>query len=822
MKTFLQDVSYAVRSFSQTPAFALAVIASLAIGIGVNTALFSVTQAVLLRPLPYADADRLAILWNRSPGLNIAEDWFSTAQYFDVKNSSKSFEDVGIVYGVSQNLTGDGNPERVSVRNVSSNLLPLLGAKPALGRLFTVEEDANPPAHTAILMHGMWKRRYGSDPGVLGKKLILNGNPYEIVGVLPEDFTFSREVIATLYGDEEAEILLPFPLAAAAASNRGNEDYNIVAKLRPGISTRQAQAEMDALTARLRRDFPEVYPPNGGLTFSVVPLHEQVVGQTRRPLLILLGAVGFVLLICCANVASLLLARAVNRQKEIAVRQALGADRKRVLQQLLSESVTLAVAGGVAGVVLAYASLQGLYLLGPRSVPRLEEIGINGTVLLFTLALAVISGLLFGLAPALRLARIDLHTTLNEAGRGSSGSGAAWSRSGWMRKLLVAAQMALSVMLLIGAGLLIRSFILLKNVNPGFNSQGVLTAGVTMTGQKYSTPEAILETYRRIWEEFGKIPGVTAAGGNSFLPMNNAFAWGPVTIEGRAPLPGEQFINADMRIVGGRYFEAMQIPLKSGRLFNEFDMRQNPRVVLVDEYLAAQMWPGQDPLGKRLKFGGLTSESPWMSVVGVVGRVKQYSLESDDRIALYIPQTQAPRREMYFTLRSQQDPDTLATALRAAIRQIDPDLPVYSVRTMDSRVEESLARRRFSTVLLGLFAAVAMVLAALGVYGMLAYQVSQGTREIGIRMALGASQTGILRLILGQGARVALAGIALGMAGALALSRLLQSMVFGIHAADPATFTVIPVLLGGLAVLASIAPALRASRIDPAISLRWE
>ncbi len=822
MKTFWQDFRYAVRCFGQTPGFTLAVIASLAIGIGANTALFSVARAVLLQPLPYAEAGRLAILWNRSPGLNIAEDWFSTAQYFDVKNTSKSFEDVAIAFGISENLTGEGIPERVSVRRVSSNLLPMLGAKPQLGRLFTAEEDANPPARTAILMHGLWERRYGSDPQIVGKKLILNGATYEIVGVLSREFSFSKEVVATLYGDEHAEILLPFPMVAAAITNRGNEDYNILAKLKPGVTPREAQAEMDALTARLRRDFPEVYPPNGGLTFSVVPLLEEVVGETRRPLLILLGAVGFVLLICCANVANLLLARAVARQKEIAVRQALGAGRARVLRQLFSESITLAVCGGALGVALAFASLQGLHLLGPASVPRLQEISINGGVLLFTFALAIFSGMLFGLAPALRLARLDLHTTLQEAGRGSSGAGAAWGRGGLLRKLLVVSQLALSVMLLIGAGLLIRSFLFLQNVNPGFNPAGVLTAGVAMTGPKYSSPEAVLETYRRIWEELDKIPGVTAAGGNSFLPMNNAFAWGPITIEGRAPLPGERFINADMRMIGGRYFEAMQIPLLSGRRFNEFDTRQTPRVAIVDEYMASQMWPGQDPIGKRLKSGGINSESPWITVVGVAGRIKQYSLESDDRVAFYMPHTQAPRREMYFTIRSTQDPATVTAAMRKAIQQIDPDLPVYSVRTMADRVEESLARRRFSMVLLGLFAGVALVLAALGVYGMLAYQVSQGTREIGIRMALGATPAAILRLILGQGAGIAVVGIALGIAGATALSRLLQSMIIGIPSTDILTFVVIPLVLAAVALLASIAPARRAARVDPIISLRWE
>jgi len=822
MKQILHDARYALRSFAKTPGFTVAVLASLAIGIGGNSALFSVTQALLLRPLPFADADRLTILWNRSPGLNIAKDWFSTAQYFDVKTSSKSFEDVAIAFGMSENLTGDGNPERVSVRRVSSNLLTMLGARPALGRLFTAEEDANPPARTALLTHGMWERRYGRDPKVLGQKLILNSATYEVVGVLSPDFSFSKEVVATLYGDEETDIVLPLPVAAAAITNRGNEDYNIVAKLRHGVTARAAQAEMDTLTARLRRDFPDAYPPNGGLTFSVVPLLEEVVGDTRRPLLILLGAVGFVLLICCANVANLLLSRAVVRQKEMAVRQALGAGRRRILQQLLTESVLLAVGGGVLGLLLAVLSVQALHLLGPKSVPRLQEIGVDGWAMLFTFTLAVFSGVLFGLAPALRLTQLDLHVTLKEGGRGASGMGAAWGRGNNLRKLLVVSQMALSVMLLIGAGLLIRSFAHLQNVDPGFNPRGVLTLGLTMTGQKYSSAEPVLETYRRIWEELEKIPGVTAAGGNSYLPMNNAFAWGPITIEGRAPIPGEQFINADMRMVGGNYFVAMQIPLRSGRLFNEFDTRANPRVAIVDEYMAQQMWPGQDPLGKRLKSGGLNSTSPWITVVGVAGRIKQYALDSSDRIAFYMPHTQAPRREMFLTLRSQQDPATLTAAVRQVMQKLDPDLPVYSVRTMQDRVDESLARRRFSMVLLGLFAAVALVLATLGIYGMLVYQVNQGTREIGIRLALGATRSMILRLVVGQGMAVALAGLGIGIAGALLLSRFLQTLLFGVAATDPLTFISIPLLLGVVALAASYFPARRGAQVDPMVSLRWE
>lgn len=821
MRKLQQDVAYAIRSFMQTPVFTLAVLASLAIGIGANTALFSVTSALLLRPLPYADAERLVILWNRSPGLNITEDWFSTAQFFDVKNSNRSFEQVAIAFGISENLTGDGNPERVSVRRVSSNLLPMLGARPVLGRLFTAEEDASPPAKTAVLSHGMWERRFGRDPKVLGKALILNGATYEVVGVLSNNFTLPKEVLPTLYGDEQTEIVLPFPMREAAATVRSGEDYNILAKLKPGISIAQAQAEMDALTARLRRDFPEAYPPNGGLTFGVVALIDQVVGNTRRPLLILLGAVACVLLISCANVANLLLSRAVVRQKEIAVRQALGADRNRILQQLITESVLLAVCGGAAGVLLAIVGVEGLHLLGPKSVPRLQEIGVDGTALAFTLGLAVFSGVLFGLAPALRLARVDVHTTLKEGGRGASGTSALWGRGNNLRKLLVVSQVALSVMLLIGAGLLVRSFAQLQNAPAGFNANNVLTMGLTMTGKKYQDRAAVQETYKRLWEALPQLPGVTAAGGQSFLPFSESFAWGPITIEGRTPLPGEKFINADMRHAAGEYFRAMQIPLRRGRLFNEHDTEQAPRVAVVDEFMAEQMWPGQDALGKRFKFAGSDS-APWITVVGIVGRIKHEGLEAFSRICLYLPHQQFPRREMFLVVRSERDPAALTSTIKQEIQKLDPDLPVYSVQTMGQRMEQSLGRRRFLMVLLALFAAVAMILATLGLYGMMAYQVSQGTREIGIRMALGATRPLILKLVVGQGMMLALAGVGLGVAGALALAGLMQSLLFGVAASDPLIFGLVASLLALIALLASYFPARRAAQVDPIVSLRWE
>jgi predicted permease len=810
---------HAFRTFASTPGVTAAAVLSLAIGIGANTALFSVANALLFRPLPYADADRLVILWNRSPGLNIAEDWFSTAQFCDIKTGHRGFEDLAIAIGANYNLTGSGDPERVGVIRVSSNLLPMLGARAAYGRLFTADEDSGQPA-TAVLSYGTWTRRYANDPAVVGRPVTLNGQGYQIIGVLPESFALPREVLPTLGVAEDGEIFLPLPLAANAATIRTREDYNILGKLARGVTVAQAQSEMDAITARLRRDFPDNYPPNGGLTFSIVPLLEQVVGSVRRPVLMLLGAVGFVLLIACANVANLLLSRAVARRREMAVRAALGASRARIIGQLLTESLMLALGGGLLGIVLAGAGVAWVHFVQPADVPRLYAIGIDGRVLLFTAVVSIVSGLLFGLAPALGTGRIDLHATLKDAGRGSAGAGAVWGRGQLMRRLLVIAELALAVMLLVGAGLLVRSFAHLQTVAPGFNAGGVLTLELTMSGQKYANGGLVLEMYQRLWERLDALPGVTSSGGVTSLPLSQYFAWGPITVEGRAPAPGEAFLNADERVAAGRYFETMQIPLVRGRLFTDEDRAPGQRVIIVDEFLAREIWPGQDPIGKRVRLGDAKSEAPWQTVVGVVGRVKQYSLETDGRIALYMPHRQAPSRALYVVVRTNRDPAALSSSVSQAIHELDPDLPLYHLTSMSERVKGSLARQRFLMLLLSVFAGVAMVLAAIGIYSVMAYLVSQGTREIGIRIALGATPRGILGLVLRQGATVVAAGLGAGLLGAAALAGLVRSLLFEVRGTDPITFLAVAGSLGAVALLATYIPAQRAARIDPIHSLR--
>jgi predicted permease len=823
VRAFVTDFRHAFRSFGHAPGFAVAAVLSLAIGVGVNTSIYSVASALLLRPLPYADAEQLVILWNRSPGLGITEDWFSTAQYFDIKNAATTFEHVAIAIGGNYNLTADGGePERIGTVRVSSNLLSMLGVQPTLGRLITADEDLAGAPGVALLNYTTWVRRYGSDAAVVGRRIELNGQPYVIVGVLPPAFSLPREVLPTLGGAEDAEIVVSLPLSAEAATIRTAEDYNILAKLRPGVTAAQAQAELDALTARLRRDHPEVYPPNGGLTFGVVPLQEQVVGDVRWPLIVLMGAVVCVLLIACANVANLSLSRAVARQKEIAVRAALGASRRRIVRQLLVESVLLALAGGALALALAAMSVSWIRRLGASSVPRIGEIAISGDVLLFTLAIATASGVLFGLVPAWRLARVDPQTHLKDAGRGSATGDSLWAGGSNLRRLLVVSELALSVVLLIAAGLLIRSFARLQDVPPGFNPAQVLTLELTMTGRKYNDATAVLQAYRQLWERLSAIPGVRSVGGVTSLPLSQMFAWGPITVEGRTPPAGEEFINADMRMVVGDYFRAMEIPLVQGRLFSEHDTRDAPRVTIVDERMANELWPGQDPLGKRVRTGGLTSTTPWITVVGVAGRVKQYTLDSDSRIAMYLPHTQYPTRAMNLVLKSETAPEQLTASVRQMLAAFDSDLPMYNVRTMSDRVGESLARRRFAMQLLALFAAVALTLATIGIYGVMSYLVSQGTRELGIRLALGATPAAILWLIGRQTALLAAAGVACGLAGALVVTGFMQSLLFEVAPRDPATFAAIAAFLGVVALGAGLVPAGRAARIDPLVSLRSE
>jgi len=821
---FGRDLARALARLLRSPGFSAAVVLSLALGIGANAAVFSVASALLLKPLPYADAERLVILWNRSPGLGIEEDWFSTAQYFDIRAAHRGFEELAIAIGANANLTGHGAPERVGTIRASANLLPMLGARAAHGRLLGAQDDVPGGPARAVLGHAAFLRRFGGDPAAIGRTLVLNGEPHEIIGVLEPGFDVPRDVMPTLGGALHADVVVPLRLAADAASVRNREDYNIVGKLRAGVSAAQARAEMAGITARLRREHPAFYPPNGGLTFDVVPLHEQVVGDVRRALLVLSAAVALVLLVAGVNVANLMLARAAAARKETAVRAALGASRGRLVRERLAESLWLALGGGALGLVFCAAGVRGLVRLGSASVPRIDEIAVSPEVMLFTLALALVSGLLFGLVPAWRAARPDLQGTLSEERRGSSAAGGLFSRRDGLRRVLVAGEIATSLVLLVGAGLLVRSFVAVQRVSPGFDPRGVLTFELTLTGPRYAEPAAVLETYRQLWHRLAAIPGVDAAGAVSALPLSQMMAWGPITVEGRTPAPGEAFVNTDIRVVAGGYFQAMRIPLRAGRLFDEHDTREAPRVIVVDDAFAEQLWPGADPLGKRVRAGGFDatpSSTPWLTVVGVVSRIKQDRLDAGSRIALYHPHTQYPARSLNVAVRSAGG-GNVAAAVRAEVAALDPELPLHGLRTMDDRVTASLARRRFSTLLLAAFALLALALGVIGTYGVMAYEVGQATRELGIRLALGATPRRLVGLVLREGLTLSLAGVAVGVAVALLLTRAMRSLLFGVPAFDPATFAAVAAVLLCAALAACYLPARRAAAVDPVRSLRGE
>jgi predicted permease len=805
--------------FRNARGIAAGAIVSLAIGIGANTAVFSVFNALLLRPLPYAHPERLTILWNRSPGLNIEEDWFSTAQYFDIKEGHGGFETVALAIGAAFNLTGGGDPERVGVMRVSANLLPMLGAVPLHGQLLAEDDDQPGRPQTAVLSHGFFARRFGADPGVVGSAIELNGVITRIVGVLPRGFRLPREVLPTLGVIDEGEIFLPLPLAPDAASIRTREDYNILARLKPGVELAAAQAEMDALTARLRKDFPEAYPPHGGLTFSIVPLQEEVVGDVRRLLLVLTGAVALVLLIACANVSNLLLSHAMARRRELAIRSALGATRGRIVRQLLGESLALAATGAALGTLLAWAGVNWLQAMQPQNVPRLAEIQIDGRVLLFAVLVTAVAGLLASLAPALSLGRVDLQQTLGGVTRGGSAAGALWGRGGTLRRTLVVTQLVLAVVLLVGAGLLIRTSAHLISVPTGFDSRGVTTFELTLTGARYPNGPAVLQGYQSIWESLGRVPGVTELGGISALPLSGHFSWGPITVDGRVPPPGENFINVDQRMVGARYFEAMRIPLVSGRYFGSNDIAGAPLVVIVDERMARDLWPGEDAIGKRIRPGDLKSTSPWRTVIGVVPSVAQYQLGQEGRMAMYVPHTQAPTRALYVTVRSDLPADAMMPCIRRAVADVDPKIPVHRLRPMTALVDASLAQHRFAMRGLSIFALVALILAAIGTYGVLAYLVAQGRREIGIRLALGATPRQVQQLVVGHALRVGGTGLILGAAAAAVLARGAGHLVHGVSTFDVATYSVVTAVFGVVIFAAGFIPARRAARVDPRIVL---
>jgi predicted permease len=820
MHTFLQDFRYSLRTLRRSAGLTFVIVASLAIGIGANTAIFSVVNALLLKPLPYPDPDRLAILWLRSPGINIPQDWPSPGQYIDIQTENRSFEEMSISQGRSGTLVGLDQPERVEALRTSSSLFHLLGARPLYGRLLLPEDDQPGKPAVVILSHAFWKRLFNSDPNVVGRSIALNGiipgtgsdkNLFTVAGVLRPDFLLNDEIMPTVASIRQMDLFLPLPFGADAVNRRGDENYNLMARLKPGVTMEQAQADISVIAGHVR----EKDQRDKTFTISVVPLRDQVVGDVRRAMLVLLGAVALVLLIACANVANLLLTRASGRQKEVAIRTALGAGWRRLVRQLLTESVLLGLMGGAVGLLIARLSLYVVRTVNPGNIPRLDVIEIDGAVLAFTFGMSIATGIVFGLAPAWRAARVDLNTALKAGGRSAQGDGGFNTSRRRLRSLLVVSEVALSLMLLIGAGLLVRSFVRLQSVSPGFNADSVISMRLGASGRQFQNRDAAGEYFRQVGDRISSVPGVKVRGAVTALPFTSSVGWGSINVEGFTPQPGQE-LQVDQRAATPDYFRTMEIPLVKGRFFTDFDAMPNAqRVVIVDEKFAQRFWPNEDPLGKHL-WGD--PKQP-MTIVGVVGTVKQYGLDIDGRIVVYRPSIGLLS---YQVARTSSDPAGVAAAIVRAIHEVDPTIPVYDIRTMQDRMSNSLARQRFSTIMLGAFAVFALLLAVVGVYGVMSYLVTQGTRDIGVRMALGAQRSRIVRMVMRQGIELTGAGIVLGLIGAAALTRVMASLLFGISATDLVTFSSVPVILAGIAMLASYLPARRATRVDPVVALREE
>jgi len=813
MQPLLQDFQYALRMVRNDIAFTVVVVFSLALGIGANSAIFSVVDALLLRPLPYPQADRLAAIWLHSPGIGIFRDWPSPGQYVDLQNENHSFSEMAIAQLRPYTLTGRDQPELLGGITASSTLLRMLGAKPLLGRLLLPEEDrpGKPPA--VILSYGLWRRLFSSDPQIVGRNVTLSGKPYTVVGVLGRDFFLNPEVMPAEGPMDRIDLFLPLPLGPDAAQRRGDENFNIVVRLKPGVSIVQAQADVDVIARQIR----DKDKRDRTFGMSVIGLEDQVVGDVRRALLVLLGSVALVLLIACANVANLLLTRAAGREKEMAVRTALGAGGWRVVRQLLSESVLLALMGGAAGLVIAKWALDIVHTMNPGNIPRLEAIHLNGTVLAFTFAVSLVTGVLFGLAPAWRALAIDLNTSLKSGGRTGQTSGGMGLSRNRLRGLLVVAELALSLMLLVGAGLLVRSFVRLEHVPPGFSTDHIISMQIAATGPSYRQETTVVQFYQNVEERVARLPGVESQGVVSVLPLTGSVGWGGIKVEGYMPPLGQE-LQVDIRTASTDYFRTMGIPLVEGRFFSEHDRADSQRVAIIDGNFAHRFWPKGDAVGKHLWFD---PKKP-MTIAGVVGVVKQYGLGSEGKIAVYLPEQQNADEGVYLVAHTSSDPAAIAGDITREVHALDPSVVVYDIRTMQERFYDSMARQRFSTVMLGAFAAFALLLAAVGVYGVISFLVSQGTHDIGVRMALGAQPANILRLVTRQGMELAGVGIAAGLIGALALTRVMAGLLFGISTTDAVTFSAVAVILAAVAFAATLIPARRAIAVDPIVALRDE
>ena len=807
----MQDVRYALRTLRKQPIFTLVAVLTLVLGIGANTAIFSLLYQILLRPLPYPDAERLVFVWNAYPLMGLPQASVSIPDYIDRKTQAPAIEDATLFTGRSVSLVdGGGRPEQLRGLFVTPSFFSTLQRQPSLGRAFT-EAEATPGADKfAILTHGLWTSRFGSDPAIVGRSIRLNGEPYAVVGVLPADFDLpSRDI----------SVLVPFSFTPAQMSDqgRGNEFSSMIARLRPGATIEQLNAQIKAIVDRNLDRLPQfqTFARTSGFGGFGRPIREQLVGDARAPLLVLQAGVIVVLLIACANVANLLLMRAAGRGRELAIRSTLGAGRGRLARQMLTEGVVLSIFGGIGGLALGLIGVRALVATSSTQVPGLVDTSIHPAVLAFTMGLSIVTGLVFGLVPAIAVSRGNTSAILkDDNARSSPGRG-----TGVTRATLVVAETALALVLLVGAGLLIKSFARLQNVDPGFSTENVLTAQMSLPAARYPDAAARRAFWARAIESARALPGVTAAGLTSNVPFNGMVSSGSYSIVGYNPGPTDARPHGRQEVVGGDYFRAMQIPLVSGRLFNDGDTAESPRVVVIDQYLVNRYFPDKSPLGQQIRRGD--ADSPPFTIVGVVGTINSIDLgEPVLKERLYYPITQQGQANMALVLKTGLDPLTLVPELRRTVQSIDPEQPIADVRTMNQWVVRSLEGRRTPMLLLTLFGGVALVLSAIGIYGVLAFGVAQRTREFGIRQALGADRRSILSMVLKQGLGTAAIGLAIGLGGSLALTRYLQSLLFGVGAQDVTVFAGVTFLLLAVTVAACYLPARRATRIDPMTALR--
>jgi predicted permease len=811
-EALMQDLRYAVRTLRRTPGFTVIAVATLALGIGANTAIFSVVNGVLLRPLPYTSPDRLVRLYTSFGDAASKRYSMSQPEFMDYKGLTHVFANAAAYTGASFTLTGGCTagacePERVRGIAATRDFFPVLGVTPIRGRNFEGNEGRDGVEPVVIVTNDFWQRRFGGDPALLGRSLSMNGVSRRVIGILPPDVTLAR-----------AEAFIPLYINPDSLTGRSTNYLSGVARLAPNISVNQAQRELNALTRASMARYPNVYPPSAGYGATVISMHEAIVGDIRPALLILLGAVGLVLLIACANVANLLLARGEARQREIAVRLALGADRWRIVRQLLTESTVLALVGSAAGVLLAWIGTKTLLAVNPDAIPRLELVRIDATVGLVTLGIALATGIVFGLAPALQLARPELHSSLKDGTRGGSVSGGQ-QRLG---RALVAGEVALAVVVVIGAALLVRSFWTLRSVDPGFDPSKVLAVDLSVPSARYD-PNATTVFYRRLIERVGALPGVTVAAAASDLPpVAGGNNW-DIEILGAPKAPGSVSPSPNVRVVTGEYFKALSIPTMHGRVFGRDDTGASMPVAVINEAARRATWASADPVGQQVRF---SRNEPWITIIGVARDTRSTGLGEPTPAEIYLLHEQMPAitestaETMYVIMRTAGDPLLLAAAARSAVRDLDPLLAITNIRTMTKMIDLSVARPRFTMLLLGVFGGVALTLAVVGIYGIMAHAVKRRTREIGIRMALGARPADVLRIVVGQGMRLALLGLAIGVVAALAATRLMAGLLFGVTATDPITFVGSVVLLGAVAFAASWIPARRAVAIDPTTALR--